>query len=207
MNCLLIACLNIETVKYFHNGQYDYEKCDLILQQQEKAGIKVHFFSSFFQFGQKAIIGIGLIFLTWKSGNAVLTKTMTVGDFVLINSYLLQFAAPLSGFGYIARQVKKGLADMGDIIALLAVDPEIKDAADASIIDGCKAEISFDGVSFGYTQEREILKIFHLPYLLAKQSQLSGLLVRENQRLQNCYFVFMMLLMVQFCLTIRIYAQ
>jgi ATP-binding cassette subfamily B protein len=152
------SLLNIETVKYFHNGQHDYEKCDLILQQQEKAGIKLHFFSSFFQFGQKAIIGVGLIFLTYKSGNAVLAKTITVGDFVLINSYLLQFAAPLSGFGYIVRQVKKGLVDMGDIIALLEVKAEIKDASDAYAVNNNAADISFTGVHFGYTQEREILK-------------------------------------------------
>jgi ATP-binding cassette subfamily B protein len=152
------SLLNVETVKYFHNQQYDEEKCDSILQQQEKVGIKLHLFSCFFACGQKIIIGIGLIFLTWKSGNAVLAKTMTVGDFVLINSYVLQFTAPLSSFGYIARQVRKGLADMGDIVTLLHTAPEVNDMLDASDIDAQTAAVSFSGVQFGYTSEHRILK-------------------------------------------------
>lgn len=151
------SLLNIETVKYFHNQQYDEKKCDVVLQQQEKVGIKLHLFSCFFTCGQKIIIGIGLICLTWKSGNAVLAKSMSVGDFVLINSYMLQFIAPLSSFGYIARQVRKGLADMGDIVTLLHTDPEVKDASDACTMDNNTAAITFSGVHFGYTSERKIL--------------------------------------------------
>ena len=151
------SLLNIETVKYFHNHNYEYEKCNFILQQQEKAGITLHLFTSFFLFGQKAIIGVGLIILTWKSGNAVLAKTMGIGDFVLINSYLLQFTAPLSSFGYVARQVRKGLIDMREMIDLLAIKPEIQDMPHAIHLTHQTATVVFDAVSFSYNAERSIL--------------------------------------------------
>lgn len=159
------SILNIETVKYFHNQRYDYEKCNAILQEQEKVGIKLHFYAAFVQCGQKAIIGIGLIALTIKSGNAVLAKIMTVGDFILINSYMLQFTAPLSSFGYVARQIKKGLADMNDIMKLFEIVPEVQDATHACEIDDKTADVMFNEVSFGYTKERTVLKniSLHIP--------------------------------------------
>lgn len=152
------SILTIETVKYFHNQKYEYEKCNAIFQQQEAAGIRFHLFNCFFQCVQKAIIGIGLVMLTWKAGNAVLAKTMSVGDFVLIHSYLLQFTAPLSGFGYIMRQVKKGLNDMDDILNLLAIKPEIQDVPHAHMLNSQMATIVLNNVSFSYNAERQILK-------------------------------------------------
>ena len=152
------SLLNIETVKYFHNQRYDYEKCNLILQQQEEVGIKLHSVGALLQCGQKVIIGIGLMVLTLKSGNAVLAKTMSVGDFILINSYLLQFTAPLSSFGYIARQIKRGLTDMGDIMKLFEIVPEVCDIERARSINPARADVTFNMVNFGYTDERAILK-------------------------------------------------
>ena len=152
------SIINIETVKYFHNQRYDYEKCDRILRQQEMVGIKLHSFDALFQCGQKIIIGIGLMVLTIKSGNAVLAKTMSVGDFILVNSYLLQFTAPLRSFGYVFRQIKKGLTDMNDIIKLFEIVPEVQDAEWARSINPARADVTFNRVNFGYTDERAILK-------------------------------------------------
>jgi ATP-binding cassette, subfamily B, heavy metal transporter len=159
------SLLNIETVKYFNNQRYDYEKCDRILQQQEKVGVKLHSFGVLFYCGQKVIIGIGLMLLTVKSGNAVLAKTMSIGDFILINSYLLQFTAPLSSFGYVFRQIKKGLTDMGDIMKLFEIVPEVCDTQHAHVINPAKADVTFNMVNFGYTHERTVLKniSLHIP--------------------------------------------
>lgn len=159
------SILNIETVKYFHNQRYDYEKCNTILQEQEKIGIKLHCFAALLCCGQKIIIGIGLIVLTIKSGNAVLAKTMSIGDFILINSYILQFTAPLSSFGYISRQIKKGFVDMGDIIKLFEITPEVQDVQHACEVDAITADVTFKAVRFGYTKERTVLKdiSLHIP--------------------------------------------
>ncbi len=168
------SLLNIETVKYFNNQRYNYEKCDRILQQQEKVGVKLHSFGVLFYCGQKVIIGIGLMFLTVKSGNAVIAKIMSIGDFILINSYLLQFTAPLSSFGYVFRQIKKGLIDMGDIMKLFETVPEVCDVNYAHAINPAKADITFNRVNFGYTHERTILKNISLCIPLGKTVAIVG---------------------------------
>lgn len=152
------SLLNIETVKYFHNQQYDFKRYNTVLQQQETAGIKLHTIDACIQCGQKVIVGTGLALLTWKSGNAVLAGTISVGDFVLINSYLLQFVMPLSSFGYIARQIRKGLNDLNDVIDLLAITPEIQDCSKAVQLEPQRARVIFNNVSFEYDEQRPIIK-------------------------------------------------
>ena len=150
--------LNIETVKYFDNEQFDHEQCDQILQEQEDAGVIKYQYDSFLQIGQNIIVGSGLIFLTWISGQAVLAGSMKVGDFVLINGYLLQFIYPLNHFGYIIRSIRKGLNDVGAAMNLLALKPEIKDMPHAITIDIKQADIVFENVKFNYDERRPILK-------------------------------------------------
>ena len=150
--------LNIETVKYFDNEQFEHEQCDEILHEQENAGVAKYQYDSFLQIGQNIIVGSGLIILTWLSGNAVLQGTMQVGDFVMINGYLLQFIYPLNHFGYIVRSIRKGLNDVGSAMNLLNLKPEIKDAPNAIEVKIKQAEIVFDNVQFNYDERRNILK-------------------------------------------------
>ncbi len=155
---LVDSLLNIETVKNFDNERYEREQCDAILLKQEDAGVTKYQYDSWLQIGQNIIVGLGLIFLTWMSGNAVIKGQMQVGDFVLINGYLLQFIYPLNHFGYVIRSIRKGLNDVETAMSLLAVKPEIKDMPGAKAIDIQNAEISFDNVQFGYDPRRKILK-------------------------------------------------
>lgn len=150
--------LNFETVKYFGNEDYDREQCSKILQDQEVVGIKKYISDSLVQFVQAVVIGMGLIYLTLFSGSAVASGRMNIGDFVLINGYLLQFAIPLYSFGYVLKQVRRGLNDMAAVIDLMSEESEIKDAPDAVALKTNKAEIEFKNVWFGYGKQRQILQ-------------------------------------------------
>lgn len=155
---LVDTLLNVETVKYFNNEIYEQHQCNEILKEQEDAGVAKYQFDSICEMGQNLIVGAGLIVLTWLSGHAVMQDKMTVGDFVLINSYLLQFIYPLSHFGYIIRSIRKGLNDVNSAMNLLALKPEIKDAPDAIDLKIIQATITFDNVHFAYDERRPILK-------------------------------------------------
>lgn len=150
--------LNVETVKYFNNEKYEQQQCDEILKEQEDAGVAKYQFDSISEMGQNIIIGTGLVVLTWLSGTAVMQGKMTVGDFVLINGYLLQFIYPLNHFGYIIRSIRKGLNDVNSAMNLLALKPEIKDAPNAIDLKITDATITFDNVHFAYDERRPILK-------------------------------------------------
>ena len=150
--------LNIETVKYFDNEKFEHTECDEILKEQEDAGVIKYQYDSWLQIGQNLIVGCGLMFLTWMSGNAVKNGIMTVGDFVLINGYLLQFIYPLNHFGYIVRSIRKGLNDVSSAMNLLTLKPEIKDSPTAIPLKIHSAEIVFDNVKFQYDERRPILK-------------------------------------------------
>lgn len=155
---LVDTLLNVETVKYFNNEKYEQQQCDAILKEQEDAGVAKYQFDSISEMGQNIIIGTGLVLLTWLSGNAVIHGTMNVGDFVLINGYLLQFIHPLSHFGYIIRSIRKGLNDVNSAMNLLALKPEIKDAPNAINLKITNATITFNNVHFAYDDRRPILK-------------------------------------------------
>lgn len=155
---LVDTLLNVETVKYFNNEKYEQEQCDEILKEQEDAGVAKYQFDSISEMGQNIIIGTGLVLLTWLSGNAVMQGKMTVGDFVLINGYLLQFIYPLNHFGYIIRSIRKGLNDVNSAMNLLNLKPEIKDAPNATDLKINTATITFDNVHFAYDERRPILK-------------------------------------------------
>lgn len=155
---LVDTLLNVETVKYFNNEKYEQQQCDDILKEQEDAGVAKYQFDSISEMGQNIIIGTGLVLLTWLSGNAVMQGKMTVGDFVLINGYLLQFIYPLNHFGYIIRSIRKGLNDVSSAMNLLALKPEIKDAPHATDLKIETATITFDNVHFAYDERRPILK-------------------------------------------------
>ncbi|GMU19848.1 MAG: ABC transporter ATP-binding protein [Candidatus Babeliales bacterium] len=155
---LVDTLLNVETVKYFNNETYEQHQCNEILKEQEDAGVAKYQFDSICEMGQNLIVGAGLIVLTWLSGHAVMQDKMMVGDFVLINSYLLQFIYPLSHFGYIIRSIRKGLNDVNSAMNLLALKPEIKDTPDAIDLKITQATITFDNVHFAYDERRPILK-------------------------------------------------
>ena len=152
------SIFNVEIVKYFGNQKYEYEQYDNFLKQQEDAGTRQYLVSSFASWGQNIIVGLGFTVLVWISGNAVLSGKIAIGDFVLINGYILQFLMPLQHFGYIFRQVKKGLNDIAAIMQIVYIEPEIRDPINAINSISPKLSVKFDNVSFSYDNKRTILK-------------------------------------------------
>lgn len=159
------SLLNFETVKYFNNQQLEHDETNQTLVELEDALTKRNIHSELVHMGQGIIMGLGLLVFTWISGSAVLNGTLKTGDFVLINSYLLQFIYPLSFFGIILRHIRRGLGDMEEAIKLLEIKPEIVDRPNAKVLKTEMVEIIFDNVFFGYDSQRPILKgvSFRLP--------------------------------------------
>lgn len=152
------SLLNFETVKYFNNQKYEYEQTDELLKKREDAATRKHISIEIVHLGQGLIIGCGLTVMTVLAGRAVLSGTMDVSDFSLMNGYVLQFVVPLSYFGYFFRKMRKGLTDMEDIMRILSLKPEIVNVPDAKPLHVTNAQIVFDDVVFGYDSRRPILK-------------------------------------------------
>jgi ABC-type transport system involved in Fe-S cluster assembly fused permease/ATPase subunit len=151
------SLLNYETVKYFSHEKYESAQVGHLLTLQEQQGVRGALITSLVSMGQELIIGIGLFLITLFSGNAVYNNTMSVGDFVLINSYVLQFVMPLNFFGHILQQVRKGLQDMSAVLKIMDTKPEITDKAHVLNCTTGRVAITFDAVSFGYNVERIIV--------------------------------------------------
>lgn len=149
--------VHFKTVKYFNNEYYEHVQVNKMLIDQECAGIKTLFTESLMQIGQGIIIGFGLLYMTLISGNAVYQGILTVGDFVLINGYVVQFALPLKYFGYVVQQIQKGIEDISSVFEILDMKPEIKASYNPINKLTDSMEIVFENVCFGYVPEHSIL--------------------------------------------------
>lgn len=152
------SLLNFETVKYFGNEEHEARRYDSALQSYEKAAVRSQQSLSLLNVGQSAIISVGLAVVMGMAANGIVQGTMSLGDFVLVNTYLLQLYQPLNFFGVVYREIKQSLTDIESLVTLLGVDREVADApgAPALAVDG--AELRFEGVEFGYDPRRPILK-------------------------------------------------
>lgn len=154
----LDSLLNYETVKYFGNEDFEAERFNMSRRLYEYAAIKNQFSFTAINLGQTAIISIGLIVMMAMAAQGIVQGRMTVGDFVLVNAYLLQLYQPLNFFGFIYAEVRQALIDMENMFDLLQEEQEIVDKPDASALRLNAGEVSFDAVSFGYDVRRPILK-------------------------------------------------
>lgn len=152
------SLLNYETVKYFNNEQYELSRYGNTLSKWENAAVKSITTMSMLNFGQAAIIAVGVTFIMIFAAAGVGSGTMTLGDLVLVNALMLQLFVPLSTLGIVYRQITYSLADMDLLVKLLNKDIEIKDAEYATELQVSLANIEFDHVSFSYQNDREILK-------------------------------------------------
>lgn len=152
------SLLNYETVKYFGNEDMEAKRFDDSMASYERAATKVWTSLAWLNFGQAAILGIGMAACMILSAQAVSAGTQTLGDFVLINALLLQLSLPLHFIGFIYREIRQGLTDLETMFNLLAVEHEISDKPDALDIDISSGSIKFDNVNFHYDPDREILK-------------------------------------------------
>ncbi|MGB0935757.1 MAG: ABCB family ABC transporter ATP-binding protein/permease [Alphaproteobacteria bacterium] len=152
------SLLNYETVKYFCNERHEELRFDDSLRVYEGAAIKNSVSLSILNVGQGLIIALGLMIVMMMAGQGVVDGTMTIGDFVLVNTYLLQLALPLGFLGFAYREIKLALVDMEYMFELAEVDREITDKPDAKDLQIQRGAITFDSVNFSYNPERPILK-------------------------------------------------
>ncbi|MDH5376794.1 MAG: ABC transporter ATP-binding protein/permease [Gammaproteobacteria bacterium] len=152
------SLLNYETVKYFGNEDFEAKRYDDNMSTWEKAAILNQTSLSLLNFGQGFIIAIGVTLLMILASQNVVDKTMTMGDLVLVNAYLLQLYMPLGFLGFVYREIKNSLADMEKMFKLLHQNEEIKDAPYAKPLDLNGGRVVFKNVNFGYTPKRQILQ-------------------------------------------------
>jgi ATP-binding cassette subfamily B protein len=152
------SLLNYETVKYFNNEAHEARRFDQALAAYEKAAVKSKVTLSLLNIGQGGIIAMGLVVLMVMAGNRVAAGTMTIGDFVMVNTYLIQLYLPLNFLGFVYREIRQSLTDMEQMFGLLAVAPEIEDRPGAVPLAVSGGRIDFDHVSFAYDARRPVLE-------------------------------------------------
>jgi len=152
------SLLNYETVKTFTNERLEAERFDQTLARYEGAAIKSQTTLAALNFGQAAIVAVGVTAIMIVAAQGVVAGRLTVGDVVLVNAFLLQLYQPLNILGFVYRELKQSLADLETLASLLAKKPEIADRADAEPLMLRGGEVRFENVGFGYDSRRAILR-------------------------------------------------
>ncbi len=151
------SLLNFETVKYFANEEHEARRFDVALHAYERAAVKAQTTLSVLNVGQGTIMSIGLVAVMLLAAQGVAAGRMTVGDFVMVNSYLVQLYQPLNVLGMVYRNIKQSLTDLESMFRLLSVRAEVNDKPGAPAIEAPRGEIRFEHVSFRYDSRRPIL--------------------------------------------------
>jgi ATP-binding cassette subfamily B protein len=151
------SLLNYETVKYFGNEEWEARRYDESLQRWEAAAVKSQTSLSALNIGQSAIIAIAVSLIMWRATVGVVDGTMTIGDLVLVNAFMIQLYIPLNFLGVIYREIKQALADMERLFRLIEEHAEIVDSPSALPLAVRGADVRFDHVDFGYEPNRQIL--------------------------------------------------
>ena len=151
------SLLNYETVKYFNNEEFEANRYDESLQRWETAAVKSQTSLSLLNIGQSAIIAIAVTLIMWRATLGVVNHTMTIGDLVLVNAFMIQLYIPLNFLGVIYREMKQALADMERMFHLIDEHAEVRDAPGAVALRVTSGEVRFEQVDFSYEPNRQIL--------------------------------------------------
>ncbi|MFN3750818.1 MAG: ABCB family ABC transporter ATP-binding protein/permease [Thiobacillus sp.] len=151
------SLLNYETVKYFGNERYEARRYDERLAEWEDMSMKSQRSLGYLNAAQAGVIAIGVTLMVLRAADGVVEGTLTLGDLVMVNAFLLQMFQPLGFLGVMYRQIKESLADVERMFALLKRPREIEDRPDARVLDVVAGEVKFDHVSFAYNPDRPIL--------------------------------------------------
>ena len=151
------SLINYETVKYFGNEQHELARYNASLEEWEDAAVKSQTSMSALNVGQAGIIAVGVTLTMILASEGVVAGTLSIGDLVLINAFLLQLFIPLNFLGIVYSQLKHSIADMRAMFDVLELQPEIQDRTDAIALDVGNGDVRFDRVSFAYDPERPIL--------------------------------------------------
>jgi len=152
------SLLNFETVKYFGAEQWEARRYDRAMEGYEKASLKTLYSLALLNFGQSFLITAGLTVVMVMAAFGVQNGTLTVGDFVMVNAYMIQITLPLNFLGTVYREIRQALIDMGQMFDLLSQPPEVTDKPDAKPLQIKGGEVMLDSVHFGYDAARPILK-------------------------------------------------
>ncbi len=151
------SLLNYETVKYFGNEDHEARRFDVALADYQRAAVRTRTSLSLLNSGQIAIVSVGMTAMMALAAVGVARGTLTVGDFVMVNAYLMQLSMPLGLLGTVYREIKQSLVDMEVMFTLLHQNAEVADPPDAPMLKVPAGAIAFEGVDFGYDPRRPIL--------------------------------------------------
>ena len=152
------SLLNYETVKYFNNEDYESERLRNDLRAAEDASVASEVSLAWLNAGQAFIIAVGVTAMMGLAARGVADGSMTIGDLVLVNAYLIQLFIPLNFLGTVYREIRNALTDMEKLFGLLQRVPEVTDAQDAQPLVVSAGEVRFEGVGFAYDPRRPILE-------------------------------------------------
>jgi ATP-binding cassette subfamily B protein len=156
------SLLNFETVKYFNAEKVEAARYDSSMRLYEAAALKTSYSLSFLNFGQAFLITSGLVTVMVMAAFGVQSGDLTVGDFVLVNAYMIQITMPLNFLGTVYREIRQALVDMSEMFDLLEQPPEVTDDENAYDLVVREGLIDFKDITFGYEKNRVILKNFNL---------------------------------------------
>jgi ATP-binding cassette subfamily B protein len=152
------SLLNYETVKYFGNEEHEARRYDENLVRLENAQVMSRKTLAVLNLGQTAIVAVGVTAMMWRAAAGVVAGTMTIGDLVLVNAYLLQLSAPLNLLGMMYREVKAAFTNLERLFGLLDERMDVQDRADAQPLHALHPRVAFEHVQFAYDQRRAILQ-------------------------------------------------
>ncbi len=151
------SLLNFETVRYFNNESHELTRVDEALKTYEQAAVKSRESLSLLNVSQAAVVVSGITIMLIMAALNIRNGTMTVGGFVVVNTYLMQLSIPLNFLGTVYREIRQALVDMENMFTLLEEVPEIKDLPGAQPLSSPRGDIRFTDVHFGYDAQRVIL--------------------------------------------------
>ena len=151
------SLLNYETVKYFNAEIVEAERFDAAMKLYEDSAVKARASLSIVNIGQGGIIALGLFIIMGMAGEDIASEKMSIGDFVVVNTFLLQLYLPLNFLGFVYREIRQSLLDMGRMFALVDEKPDIIDKQKAYDLNVHSGKIEFKNISFSYGN-RKILK-------------------------------------------------
>ena len=152
------SLLNYETVKYFTNEEFEAKAYDKQLSTWEQAKIKNRLSLFALNGGQAFIIAVAMTSMLALAAVKVSEEEMTLGDFVLINAFMMQIFMPLNFLGFVYREIKGSLANIENFFGLLAKSPKVQDAPNAMKLAIKEGTINFENIEFSYHEKRKIIK-------------------------------------------------
>ena len=152
------SLLNFETVKYFGAEEREAQRYDGAMEKYVAAALKTSYTLAFLNFGQSFLITTGLVVVMVMAAIGVSNGTLTVGDFVMVNAYMIQITMPLNFLGTVYREIRQALVDMGEMFDLLGQPSEVTDKPGAKPLEVKGGNVSFEAIEFGYESDRPILK-------------------------------------------------